>query len=143
MRPLLPLIAFLALTACKPAPDAEETIAPSNPPPTPAPAGPSPFAQDINALGTEPFWAVEVRDATLKLTRPDAADVVVPNPGPTVDGAKAVWPGKGLVLTLTEGQCSDGMSDRTYPWYAEVTTASETMKGCATTPKALAEQPRP
>lgn len=143
MRPLVPVFALLLLAACKPAQDADEPIAPSNPPPTPAPAAPSPFAGDINALGTEPFWAVEVRETTLKLSRPDAADVIVPNPGPRVDGSKAVWPAQGLVLTLTEGQCSDGMSDRTYGWYAEVTTAEMTMKGCAAKTQDLAKQPPP
>jgi uncharacterized membrane protein len=144
MRHPVLLVAALALCACKPAPEMDEPIAPSNPPPAAAtPASPPQFSGDLNALGTEPFWAVEIRQTTLKLSRPDAADVVVPNPGPKVEGEKGVWSAPGLVLTLTPGQCSDGMSDRTYPWYAEVTTVDATQKGCATRTQELAEAPKP
>lgn len=132
MRAALAGLALLALTACSPAAEApEDDPPPAARAPAPAPAA-NPFEGDINALGTEPFWAVEIRETTLKFTRPDAPDVVVPNPGPRLEPGKAVWPGQGLVLTLTEGQCSDGMSDRTYPWFAELTAGFDMYKGCAT-----------
>ena len=141
MRRLVPLLALAAVCACKPAPDvAEQEPAPAA---APAPAATGPFDGEINALGTEPFWAVEIRPGSLKMTRPDAADLVVPNPGPRVEFGKAVWPAQGLVVTLTEGQCSDGMSDRTYPWFAEVVAGIDTYKGCATQAAALAAQPAP
>jgi uncharacterized membrane protein len=127
------LTAVLLLAACKPAAEATKTAATPAPAPVTANAD-GPFAGEFNALGTEPFWAVEIREKTLKLSGPDRADLIVPNPGPRVEGLKALWPGKGLVVVLTEGACSDGMSDRTYPYFAEVTTTDATLKGCATRP---------
>ena len=138
MRVTPVMFALLALAACKPvAEPPEDDPAPAAPPATQAAPAPNPFAGDLNALGTEPFWAVEIRETTLKLTRPDAPDVVVPNPGPRLAAGKAVWPGQGLVVTLTDGPCSDGMSDRVYPWFAEVTAGIDMYKGCATKASAL------
>ena len=140
IRPFAAFCALLALAACNQASDQPtETAAPASAPAT-APAAPATvgFDGDFNALGTEPFWAVEVRKTGLKLSRPGGADLIVDNPGPKVEGSKAVWAAKGVVLTLTEGDCSDGMSDRIYAYYAEVTTSDATMKGCATRPDALA-----
>ena len=65
----------------------------------------------------------------MKFTSPELQDQLAPG--------KAVWPGQGIVLTLTEGQCSDGMSDRTYPFFAEVVAGIDTYKGCATQASAL------
>lgn len=131
MRAALAVLALLAITGCKPA----ETPPDDDPAPVTAPAPApvaNPFQGDLNALGTEPFWALEIRETSLKFTRPDAPDVTAPNPGPKLEPGKAVWPAQGLVITLTEGQCSDGMSDRTYPWFAEVTVGIDMYKGCAT-----------
>lgn len=142
MRHLLALAAAIALCACSPSPEAEKSIAPANPPPAP-PATPDAFAGDINALGTEPFWAVEVRETTLKLSRPGETDFVAPNPQPKVEGDKASWSGNGLTLTLTEAPCSDGMSDRTYPWTAQAVYAGATLSGCAIKSQDMADAPRP
>lgn len=136
MRSALAVAALLALCACGGQEEAAPTSAPKS---DTAPLGQQPgdFSGEFNALGTEPFWAVEVRPEGLKLMRPGEEDRVYPNPGPRVEGAKAVWPAQGLVLTLTEGQCSDGMSDRIYAWYAEITLPDVTMKGCAARPETL------
>ena len=133
MRPLIACALILALAACKPA--AKEAAAP---PPPPAPAAPPPVvvqvAGDWNAAGTEPFWALEVREKTLKLSRPGEPDIVVPNPGATVQGPKTLWPAQGMSVTFLEGSCSDGMSDKTFSHFAEVTTVDVMLKGCATRP---------
>jgi uncharacterized membrane protein len=137
MRLAPALLLALGLAACKPAAEEPAPAPPPAPPEAAAPAAPRPIQGDLNALGTEPFWALEIRATTLKFTRPDAPDIVTPNPGPRLDPSKAVWPAQGLVVTLTEGQCSDGMSDRTYPFFAEVTAGIDMFKGCATKASAL------
>jgi uncharacterized membrane protein len=135
--------AGLVLGACSPSNDAgvkaEEpasapVAAPPAAPPVPAaaaaPADPA-FAGDIDARGTEPFWGVQVRAGKLTLTRPDHPDVTAPHQGPRLEGDAAVFGVDGLRLTLRKGDCSDGMSDNTYPLTAEVVVAGETLKGCA------------
>jgi uncharacterized membrane protein len=143
MRVVLVLSVALFLGACRPshdggAPATEPASAPapasaSAPAPTPQPLDPA-FAGDLDAKGTEPFWAVQIRKETLVLTRPDHADLTAPHGGPQVADGAAVWNGgvgrAALKVTLRKGECSDGMSDRTYPLTAEVEIGDETLKGC-------------
>ncbi len=126
MRRLAPLAALLLFAACEP----KAEVAPL-PAPAAEASAPGPFAGDFNAVGTEPFWAVEVREGTVRLSRPDAVDVTIAHNGPKVEGEKAVWAGPNLSLTLTPGECSDGMSDRVFGYVAEVKAGAETLKGCA------------
>lgn len=41
--------------------------------------------------------------------------------------------GSSLVLMVSDGECSDGMSDRTYPFHATLKLKEEVRKGCAWT----------
>lgn len=113
------------------------------PPPADAPVTVGPdYGGDFDAAGTEPFWSVKVRATGLTLARPDHPDVTTANPGVRADGDQGVWDGtageRRLVLRLTPGDCSDGMSDRRYGYSAEVWIDGETLRGCAskTEPKA-------
>jgi len=137
------LAAALVLGACQPrndagAPAEEPASAPAPTAAEPA-AAPAPldaaFAGDLNAQGTEPFWAVEIRAGALTLKRPDQPDVAVSHGGPKVTGGAAVWSGgegaSAMSVTLTKAVCSDGMSDRAYPLTADVRIGGETLKGCA------------
>jgi len=56
---------------------------------------------------------------------------------------EAIGGGHRIVLRLTPGECSDGMSDRHYPYFAEVGVGKALLKGCAAKPQDLAAQPRP
>jgi len=137
MRHFASLCALALLAACGKPPEEPKAALPLPPPPAAVPDAKvrtttDAFSGDFNAVGTEPFWAIEVRAAGLELSRPDAADLTVANPGPKVDGGKAVWSAPGLILTLTQGDCSDGMSDRTYPYVAEAVVGDTVLKGCAT-----------
>ena len=140
MRYFACLCALTVLAACgQPGGKPEDAAAlPPGPAPVPDAAvnttAPGAFSGDFNAVGTEPFWAVEVRPLTLKLSRPDAIDLTVANAGPKVEGETAVWTAPGLVLTLSTGQCSDGMSDRSYPYVAQATVGETVLKGCAMQP---------
>jgi uncharacterized membrane protein len=137
MRKLALLLVAAALSACQPqAPDGAPAQAPADaPPPTPdAPPVAGPFGEDIDLRGTEPFWGVQIRQAGLTLTRPDQDPVMANNPGPKVEGGKAVWTAQTdqgpMTITLETATCSDGMSDLTYPYTATVVFAGQTLKGC-------------
>ncbi|CDM58682.1 MULTISPECIES: COG3650 family protein [Rhizobium] len=110
-----------------------------------APAGD--FSGDLNALGTEPFWAIRIRSDSITFSRPGAEDVKSVNPGPVAKKERASWTVPGgpapFKLTLTKGDCSDGMSDRHYPLNAVLAFGDKTMYGCAATPAAIAAQPAP
>jgi uncharacterized membrane protein len=140
MRLALVLPVALFLGACRPSHDggapATEPASPpaSAPGPVAAPLDPA-FAGDLDAKGTEPFWAVQIRKETLTLARPDHADLTAPHGRPQVRDGATVWSGgfgrAALKVTLRKANCSDGMSDRTYPLAAEVEVGDETLKGCA------------
>lgn len=144
MRHALLIAAALMLAACGAPMGSSEDA----PPPADAPitVGPD-YSGDFDALGTEPFWAVKVRAESVTLTRPDQPEVTTANPGVRADGEQGVWDGTAgeqrLVLRLTPGECSDGMSDRRYGYAAEVWIDGETLRGCAAKTAALAAQPRP
>ncbi len=105
------------------------------------------FDGDLNALGTEPFWAIKIRADDLTFSRPGVEDAKSPNPGPAVENDRATWTVANgpapFKLTLTKGNCSDGMSDRHYPLSAVLVFEGKTMYGCAATPAAIAAQPAP
>ena len=135
------LIAALALAACQPqAPDGSLAQPPADAPPLPAepappPATPAAFQGDIDAHGTEPFWAVEIRQTQISFKTPEAS-IVFPAGGMAVADGAAVWEStagdKPIKITLREQPgCSDGMSDLKYPLAAEVALGGTTYKGCA------------
>lgn len=127
-------VALLALTACS----REETPEPSasKPAETKMVLGGVNLDEPLRALGTEPFWAVNIDGAGLVYSGVDRPEQTAPNTGPQVTGTTAIWSGetdRGQVLsvTLIETDCSDGMSDRTYPLTARVEIGEETLNGCA------------
>lgn len=98
-----------------------------------------PPVEITRAIGTEPFWGMQVRSDHVVFTRPDADSLVYPYTPPVVsDSGVLVYASKRfaddttLTLTIEPGTCSDGMSDRTYPAKATVERGARTWKGCAT-----------
>ncbi|MCG9915570.1 MAG: hypothetical protein MH112_04310 [Phenylobacterium sp.] len=143
---LLILALTLGLGACQPqAPDGGQAEAPADAPAeaadpaTPAPGtapAPGPFAGDLRAVGTEPFWGLSITGGEIVLERPDFPPSRGPNPGFVMEDAQAVWrtqttDGGDLMVTLRQAPCSDGMSDLTYVYAAEVQSGDETLSGCA------------
>ncbi|MDO8899882.1 MAG: hypothetical protein Q7V15_00840 [Phenylobacterium sp.] len=138
---------ILGLAACQPqSPDGDEAAAPADapaptlvPPQAVAPEPPAatgPFAGDMRAVGTEPFWGLRIAATEITLERPDAPPSKAPNPGPSLDGDQAIWrtrtaDGGDMMITLWEAPCSDGMSDLTYAYQARVQSGDETLSGCA------------
>lgn len=136
MRPIFALvIAAAALAACQPQTDDGSPATPPADAPTTAqtaPALPAAFTGDIDARGTEPFWSLTIRGDQVTLHRPDQPDLTTTAvQGAHMDGAAVVFGDAPLTVRLTEAQCSDGMSDLTYPLTAEVVVQSQTLKGCA------------
>jgi uncharacterized membrane protein len=144
MRHALLITALLKLAACGAPMGSSEDAAP--PADAPIMVGPD-YSGDFDAIGTEPFWAVKVRADSVSLARPDYPEVTTANPGVRADGEQGVWDGaageRRLVLRLTPGECTDGMSDRRYGYAAEVWIDGETLRGCAAKTAALAAQPKP
>lgn len=133
MRPLLPALAVLALAACSQA----EAPAPAPEEPSPAPVlGGVDLAQPVRALGTEPFWSVELTGTEMVYTTPEPPERRAPQPGPVVQGTTATYEaettdGSPLTITLIATECSDGMSDRIYPLTAMVKLGALELAGCA------------
>lgn len=169
MRRLALILVPLTLAACQPqarnappasvsAPVAPEPVAvepaakpssekpPAMPPKASLPATPpkaaADYQSDLNLTGTEPFWGVQIRKDRITLTRPDHPDVTMPNPGVSVSGETASWDAGQMTITLKPQRwCLDGMSDRQYPYAAEVKLGAEVLKGCAYNPAKTPRMP--
>jgi len=134
----LSLTLSLALAACS---------QPAEKAPAPAKVEPRALAgvdldQPVRVLGTEPFWAVEIKPDGLTYSGVDRAEQKAANPGPSLQGTVASWTAKteagtDLTVTLTATDCSDGMSDRIYPLTAKVEIGDETLTGCAAATAAI------
>ena len=133
MRALALLAPLLVLTACSqgeepaPAPEAAEAA---------AILGDVNLNEPLRALGTEPFWAVNIDEAGLVYSGVDRPEDRAPNDGPQLAGTTAMWSGqtdqgRAISVTVIETACSDGMSDRTYPLTARVEIGEEVLNGCA------------
>ncbi len=129
LAPLLPI----ALAACQPGGDA-------NVPGDSSDASPySGIAEDeiLKFGGTEPFWGGEVVGGTLVYTTPDdmagtsiAVERFAGRGGLALSG---VMHGETFDMMVTEGDCSDGMSDRTYPFVVTLKIGENDLQGCGWT----------
>lgn len=91
----------------------------------------------ITLTGTEPFWTLAIDAGEGVWTTPDnpsgtrfAAQRFAGNNGL---GFSGTLDGKPLTATLTPGRCSDGMSDRSFPYVATIALGGETFEGCGYT----------
>lgn len=100
---------------------------------------PAPAGQKFQALGTEPFWSIEVNGDTLFYSSPEQQTPVAIAAHLTAMGKHGdgglryvgAMEGRTVALTIRRGQCSDGMSDRVYPFNAEFEWGDRTLQGCA------------
>ncbi|MGR4862667.1 COG3650 family protein [Caulobacter sp. LARHSG274] len=144
LRSAAALCLILGLAACGQSPMGASEGASVAPADAPAATPPGPdYSGDFDLVGTEPFWGGKIRRQGLSLTRPDEPEVAADNPGARVEGDIGVWGTGHLVFRLTPEACSDGMSDRSYPYRAEVTFNGAVLQGCAARPEDLAKRPRP
>lgn len=104
--------------------------------PTPAFDGIS-VGETVNFTGTEPFWGGSIVSGSATYSTPEIPDGKK-FPVERFAGLNGVsFSGKidatSFDLMVTPGACSDGMSDRTYPYVATLMLGSEKRDGCAWT----------
>jgi len=89
----------------------------------------------IHFTGTEPFWGGQAQGSELTYSTPENAE------GTTIAVTRFAGRG-GLTLSgemdggrfdmmVTPGTCSDGMSDRSYPFTVTLKIGTEMRQGCA------------
>lgn len=124
---LLAIAAALPVTACQPAEeqakgDTFDAIA---------------VDETVQFTGTEPFWGGEIEGGVARYTTPEDPDgtsfPVERFAGLNGVGFSGKMEGQTFDLTITPGNCSDGMSDRSYPFTATLMVGGELREGCAWT----------
>ena len=145
------LVACVVIAACSsgtnspsPAPSSSQSAAPTAAPTVATAADTARYSgiaadEKVHFTGTEPFWGGEVLDGVLAYTTPEnqtgdmvAVDRFDGRNGISFSGQLADMP---FVMAVTPGQCSDGMSDRTYPFTVTLQVKGEQRNGCAWTDK--------
>ena len=97
------------------------------------PSGPVEGAAAYRALGTEPFWSLELNGREMVFTEANAPGVRIVGPQPrAIHGfAGNIYQGRRINLNIVHGQrCSDGMSDRVYPDKVQVRVDGRSFEGC-------------
>lgn len=100
----------------------------------------------VNLVGNEPFWGIEIAptDAGLAATYSTPENIegsifsVEAFAGNNGMGYSGELDGAPVQIALTPGECSDTMSDATYPYVATVGIGETTLEGCGYT----SDQPR-
>jgi uncharacterized membrane protein len=89
----------------------------------------------LRFTGTEPFWGGEVKgDRMIYKTpeKPDGEPVTVSRfNGRGGFSYSGTLGGAVFTMAITPGTCSDGMSDRSYPFVATLQRGQEMRTGCA------------
>ena len=134
-------VTALLLIACSPeAPGGGEAAPPADAPaagPAPAADPGAAFKVDFSASGTEPFWRVDIKGTDITLSGPaaeTATNTLATNAGLAATADAAIWTAQAgampVTVTITKGECSDGMSDLKFDYSAQVVWGAETLKGC-------------
>jgi heat shock protein HslJ/uncharacterized membrane protein len=108
--------------------------------PVPAPAYPAPTypapgnatdATSYRAIGTEPFWDLEIGRDLIFTDRGNNVSVSDPTPTPINGVAGEIYRTQRLEVNIVHRQCSDGMSDRSYPDTVDVRVdGRQRYRGC-------------
>ncbi|MBB3034964.1 COG3650 family protein [Alteriqipengyuania lutimaris] len=93
--------------------------------------------ETVNFTGTEPFWGGSVSGERLTYQTPEEID------GSTIQVRRFTGQGglgysgtldrRPFDMTITPGECLDGMSDRAYPYTVTLKIGEDTRFGCAWT----------
>ena len=93
--------------------------------------------ETVSFTGTEPFWGGAISDGAATYSTPENIDgtsfPVERFAGLNGVSFSGTMDGTSFDLTITPGDCSDGMSDRTYPYVATLMVGEEKREGCAWT----------
>lgn len=127
-RPIVAALCLFVSSACadretsrRPAPDTTDT---------------SERADAFRAIGTEPFWGLAIDSMGLRFTTPeDLMGIRWPPLTPMARGDTVHWIGEteraAVDARIWPARCSDGMSDRVWPYLAVVRIDGTTYRGCA------------
>jgi uncharacterized membrane protein len=93
----------------------------------------------ITLTGTEPFWGISIAENVATYTTPEnitgSVFEVSRFAGNNGLGFSGKLDGAEVTITVTPGDCSDQMSDRTYPFTATVKLGEANLAGCGYTDK--------
>jgi len=89
-----------------------------------------PTQGNYRAIGTEPFWDLEIGRDLVFTDRGNNIHVVEPAPQPINGTAGEIYRTRRLNVNIVHSQCSDGMSDRTYPDTVQVYVDGRLYRGC-------------
>ena len=109
-------LSALALAACQPVP----------PGPPPPPTGGTTY----KAIGTEPFWDLQIGPSMVFTDRGNDVSVTQPTPVPINGVAGETYNTPRITANVIHAACSDGMSDRTYPDTVQVRVDGREYRGC-------------
>ena len=91
--------------------------------------------EEFRFRGTEPFWGGEVTGTAMTYRtpeRPEGVPVTVSRfNGRGGFSYSGKLEGETFTMAVTPGQCSDGMSDRTYPFVVMFQRGKQELHGCA------------
>ena len=93
--------------------------------------------ETVSLAGTEPFWSVEIEGDEATFSSPENLEGTS-FPVERFAGLNGIsfsgrLEGESFDAMVTPGDCSDGMSDRTYPYTATLLVGGEQRQGCAWT----------
>lgn len=93
--------------------------------------------ETIRLVGTEPFWSGTITGGAFSYSTPDNATgdryAVKRFAGLNGLGFSATEPGRAVDIVITAAPCSDGMSDRRFPFTAIVQIGGQSRQGCGWT----------
>lgn len=130
-KSLIAIFAFsLLFVNCKPKPAQKETSTVDSvviTKPEVAKISEAPSTVFFKALGTEPFWGIEISEDSIKFTTPEEKDnfsLSYEKPQKAMDANVILYRAKSdkinLEVTIQQGKCSDGMSDKTHNYSVKV-----------------------
>lgn len=108
----------------------------------------APATRTFQAIGTEPFWSLDISSTGLRFTTPDdVTGIIFPPLAPTVMGDTLQWAGAteraAIDARIWPSPCSDGMSERVWTHKAVVRIAGLIYQGCADATSETVSSPSP
>ncbi len=96
----------------------------------PAPVEAQWTGRPYRAVGTEPFWSLDIARRTITYRPMEGRAVTVAKPRAIAGRNGTIYRSRGMTVTITHRRCSDGMSDHTYADSVKVTIGRRQVNGC-------------